>query len=108
MDPFHIVRLAGNALDPCRQRVQQELHGHRGLRDDPVYKARRTRHTGADLLTDREAARIKALFTPEEHAPVEAVFYQKMVTPYRHPDPATGKTLMTALIESVLACVRRN
>jgi hypothetical protein len=30
MDPFHVVRLAGDALDRCRRRVQQDLHGHRG------------------------------------------------------------------------------
>jgi transposase len=28
MDPFHTVRLAGDALDACRRRVQQDLHGH--------------------------------------------------------------------------------
>ena len=27
MDPFHVVRLARDALDQCRRRVQQELHG---------------------------------------------------------------------------------
>jgi len=42
MDPFHVVRLAGDALDRCRRRVQQDLHGHRGRRDDPLYRARRT------------------------------------------------------------------
>ena len=30
MDPFHVVRLAGDALDQCRRRIQQDLHGHRG------------------------------------------------------------------------------
>lgn len=30
MDPFHVVRLAGDAMDQCRRRVQQALHGHRG------------------------------------------------------------------------------
>jgi transposase len=30
MDPFHVVRLAGDALDRCRRRTQQDLHGHRG------------------------------------------------------------------------------
>jgi len=34
MDPFHVVRLAGDALDRCRRRVQQDLHGHRGRKDD--------------------------------------------------------------------------
>ncbi len=53
MDPFHVVRLAGDALDVCRRRVQQDTTGHRGLKGDPLYKARRTLHTGASLLTDR-------------------------------------------------------
>ncbi|AOS47268.1 hypothetical protein HMPREF9005_1016 [Actinomyces sp. oral taxon 178 str. F0338] len=30
MDPFHVVRLAGHALDECRRRIQQQLH-HRLL-----------------------------------------------------------------------------
>ncbi|MCH9815539.1 MAG: ISL3 family transposase [Actinomycetia bacterium] len=30
MDPFHVVRLAGNALDECRRRVQLATCGHRG------------------------------------------------------------------------------
>lgn len=42
MDPFHVVRLAGDALDQCRRRVQQAIHGHRGRKDDPLYSARRT------------------------------------------------------------------
>ncbi len=103
MDPFHVVRLAGDALDRCRRRVQQELHGHRGLARDPLYKARRTLHTGADLLTDRQAARLTALFAGDEHVQVEATWgvYQRMVTAYRHPDPKIGKKLMSALIDSV-------
>ena len=44
MDPFHVVRLAGDALDRCRRRVQQDTHGHRGRKDDPLYRARRTLH----------------------------------------------------------------
>ncbi|CAM5608954.1 hypothetical protein SANTM175S_04366 [Streptomyces antimycoticus] len=42
MDPFHVVRLAGDALDRCRRRVQLAIHGHRGFKDDPLYKCRRT------------------------------------------------------------------
>lgn len=36
--PFHIVRLAGDALDRCRRRVQQYSHGHRGRTGDPLYR----------------------------------------------------------------------
>lgn len=62
MDPFHVARLAGDALDECRRRVQQAIHGHRGRKNDPLYSARRTLHTGADLLTDKQKDRLAALF----------------------------------------------
>jgi len=103
MDPFHAVRLAGDALDQCRRRVQQATHGHRGRTSDPLYAARRTLHTGADLLTDKQKQRLKALFTPDEHVAVEATWgvYQDMITAYREPDRAKGRELMTKLIESV-------
>jgi len=74
MDPFHVVRLAGDALDQCRRRVQQDLHGHRGRTGDPLYAARRTLHTGDDLLTDKQKDRLEALFEVEEHVEVEATW----------------------------------
>ena len=103
MDPFHVVRLAGDALDKCRRRVQQELHGHRGLAGDPLYRARRTLHTGCDLLTPRQQARLQALFAVDEHVEVEATWgiYQKMIAAYRDPDPTNGKTKMQAAITAI-------
>ena len=56
MDPFHVVALAGDALDRCRQRVQQDTCGHRGRTGDPLYGIRRVLRTGADLLTDKQQA----------------------------------------------------
>src|SRR5690242_20560018 len=93
MDPFHVVRLAGDALDRCRRRVQQHLHGHRGRKDDPLYRARRTLHTGAGLLTKRQHQRLKALFATDEHVEVEATWavYQRVVGAYRHPDRTQGR-----------------
>jgi transposase len=67
MDPFHVVRLAGDALDRCRRRVQQIIHGHRGYRGDALYSARRTLHTGADVLTDKQSVRLAALFGGDRH-----------------------------------------
>ncbi|WP_366180606.1 ISL3 family transposase [Actinomyces timonensis] len=100
LDPFHVVRLAGDALDQCRRRVQQQLHGHRGRASDPLYKARRTLHTGIDLMTPSQQARLEALFAQEDHAQVEATWgvYHKMVAAYRHGDRAKGKTLMQEVI----------
>jgi transposase len=65
MDPFHAVRLAGDAMDQCRRRVQQAIHGHRGRAGDPLYTARRTLHTGAALHTDKQRVRIRALFAAD-------------------------------------------
>ena len=103
MDPFHVARLAGDALDKCRRRVQQDLHGHRGMKGDPLYQARRTLHTGADLLTDRQRTRITALFADEDHVAVEVAWgvYQAVIAAYRHPDRATGQTMMTDLIKTL-------
>jgi transposase len=103
MDPFHVVRLAGDALDRCRRRVQQDLHGHRGRKHDPLYRARRTLHTGADLLTDRQRRRLTALFGVDDHVQVEATWgiYQRLIDAYREPDRAQGRQLMHRLIESL-------
>ncbi len=103
MDPFHVVRLAGDALDRCRRRVQQDLHGHRGRKGDPLYRARRTLHTGAGLLTDKQRQRLSALFAVDEHVQVEATWgiYQRMVGAYREPDRARGRRLMAGLIDSL-------
>ncbi|MEQ6322754.1 transposase, partial [Mycobacterium canetti] len=62
MDPFHVVRLGGEALDKCRRRVQLDTCGHRGRKTDPLYAARRTLQTGADLLTDKQKDRLTKLF----------------------------------------------
>ena len=103
MDPFHVVRLAGDALDQCRRRVRQELHGHRGRKDDPLYRARRTLHTGAGLLTDKQQTRLQELFVLEEHVPVEATWgiYQRMIAAYREKDRSLGRAAMEALIDAV-------
>jgi transposase len=103
MDPFHVVRLAGDALDQCRRRVQQDTRGHRGHKGDPLYAARRTLHTGTDLLTDTQHQRLTALFGSDEHVQVEATWgiYQRMITAYREPDRTRGRQLMTALIDAL-------
>jgi hypothetical protein len=78
-------------------------NGHRGRKDDPLYRARRTLHTGADLLTDKQKDRLLALFTAVEHVQVEATWaiYQQMIAAYREPDRTRGRPLMVKLIESL-------
>jgi transposase len=47
------------------------------------------------------------VFDPLEHAALEATWggYQDVIAAYRHPDPATGKTLMQAAITRLSAGV---
>lgn len=40
-DPFHVIKHANAKLDECRRRVQNEQLGHRGRKDDPLYRIRR-------------------------------------------------------------------
>jgi transposase len=93
MDPFHAVALAGDALDRCRQCVQQHTCGHHGRVGDPLYGNRRVLRTGADLLTDDQRARLNAVFADERHVEVEATWgiYQRIVSAYRDPDRRAGK-----------------
>ena len=94
---------AGDALDTCRRRVQQNIHAHRGRTGDPLDRARRTLHTGTDLLTDKQKQRLQALFASDRHVEVEATWgvYQRMIAAYREPDRARGRELMTKLIDSI-------
>jgi len=103
MDPFHVVRLAGDALDQCRRRIQQQLTGHRGRAGDPLYASRRTLHTGIGLLTDRQWTRVSRLFDNDEHAELEITWavYQRMITAYRDPDRAAGRRELTELIATL-------
>ncbi|TLP80042.1 ISL3 family transposase [Nesterenkonia sphaerica] len=105
MDPFHVVALAGDALDRCRQRVQQDTLGHRGRSGDPLYGTRRTLRTGADLLTEKQHQRLQKVFTEDEHVEVEATWriYQKIVAAYRNPSKIEGKNQL----EDVIASLRR-
>ena len=96
MDPFHVVHLAGNALDECRRRIQQELHHRRGRSTDPLYKARRVLHTRSCLLTLGQQYQILDLFSGDEHVALEVTWsaYQNIIDAYRSSNARGGKTLM--------------
>lgn len=103
MDPFHVVALAGDALDQTRQRVQRETTGHRGRSGDPLYGARKTLRTGADLLTQPQERKLTRVFAADEHVEVEATWsvYQKIVAAYRHPSKKDGEHLLQEVITSL-------
>jgi transposase len=97
------VTTASRALEQCRRRVQQATCGHRGRKGDPLNAARRTLHTGSDLLTNKQRQRLTVLFADDEHVQVEATWgiYQHMIAAYREPDRKRGRELMQQLIGSI-------
>ena len=103
MDPFHVVSLAASKLDQCRRRIQRAITGRRGRADDQLYRARRTLHTGAGLLTDAQTERLETLFANERHAAVQASWgvYQRLIQAYRTEEAGLGKYLMQRLIDSL-------
>src|SRR3546814_11818716 len=60
-DPFHLTKLANEKLDECRRRVQNETLGHRGRKDDPLYRARRLLTKAHERLDDRGNAKLVGL-----------------------------------------------
>ena len=60
-DPFHVIRLANQRLNEVRRRVQNETLGHRGRKDDPLYKTRRLLTKAQEWLTTRGETRLRGL-----------------------------------------------
>ncbi|HSV66882.1 MAG TPA: transposase [Mycobacteriales bacterium] len=94
LDAFHVVKLAGNALDEVRRRVQQATLRRRGHKDDPLYRVRRTLLTGVEHLPDRQRARLdKWLPLGDLNSEVEVTWhvYQRVRSIYTATSPAAGR-----------------
>jgi len=61
VDPFHAIALANRCLDDVRRRVQSEQTGHRGRKNDPLYRARRVLLMGEENLNEEASARLASL-----------------------------------------------
>ena len=60
-DPFHVVRLGNDALDDVRRRVQNQTLGHRGRKDDPLYRARKLLVSASENITENGHTRLRGL-----------------------------------------------
>jgi transposase len=79
-DPFHLIRLANDKLDECRRRVQNQTLGHRGRKDDPLYRARRLLTKAHERLDDRGEARLVGLLRAgDPHGEVKTAWHAKEV-----------------------------
>ena len=105
LDPFHVVRLAGDKLTQCRQRLQQEATGRRGTKQDPLYRARRILLKTHATLTDRQRSLLDRLFGNEDNEQLRVVWgsYRKIIACYAEPDRRKARGMMHELVDSINA-----
>ena len=79
----------------CAANASSKTPCHRGRSGDPLYGVRRALRTRDQLLTQRQWARIGAVFADEAHAAVETTWcaYQQLIDAYA-PPTAARKTLL--------------
>lgn len=77
-DHFHLIRLGNRAVDDVRRRVQNDTLGHRGRKDDPLYRIRKLLLVAHDRLDDHQRERIVRLLTQgDPHGEVCAAYLAK-------------------------------
>ena len=109
LDPFHIVKLAGDKVTAVRCRLQREATGRRGTRTDPLYRGRRYLLKTASLRTDRQKKRADELLGDPSNKPLALAHgvYQKIIACYAQEDRGKGRGMMAELIESLAVRDRR-
>ena len=99
-DPFHVHKLANTHLDECRRRVQNETMGHRGRKDDPLYRCRRLLTKADERLDERGQAKLLGLLqVGDPRGEVKAMWHAKQVVRsiYDHRDPVLALEFVTRL-----------
>jgi transposase len=102
VDTFHCIQLANRALDEVRRRVQREHKGHRGRRDDPLFRVRRVLLTGEEHLTDAAQQRLTSLLAlgdPDGEVAIAYRVKERLRDFYRCTDPDTARGMLSELIE---------
>jgi transposase len=107
LDAFHVVKLGTQAVDEVRRRVQQEIHGHRGRKDDPLYGIRMILRCGQEKLTDRQRARLdKAILADERHDEVYIAWQcaQQLRAAYKASSTVEGRRIAERVLTSLPTC----
>jgi transposase len=100
VDPFHAISLANRALDTIRRRVQTETLGHRGRRDDPLYRIRRVLLRGEERLDQDNAERLASLLSLGDPNGEVAIAYrvkERLRDFYREQDPDEARQMLEDL-----------
>ena len=105
VDPFHVISLANRALDSVRRRVQTEQTGHRGRRDDPLYRVRRALLTGEEKLDERAGARLASLLAlgdPDAEVAITYRVKERLRDFYKTLDAREARALLEDLMDHCL------
>ena len=98
---------AGDALDKCRRRIQQDIHGHRGRKDDPLYRIRNILRAGHEHLTERQQHRLAdAIAADERHDEVHIAWQcaPRVRAVYHADTPTKGRALAQTILASFPSC----
>jgi transposase len=106
LDAFHVVRLGTQVVDEVRRRVQQDTLGHRGYKDDPLYKIRGLLRHGVEHLTERQQAKITACLQagdPTGEVNLAWQCYQQLRSIY-HAGADRGRQIAEKVLDSFPSC----
>ena len=101
-----MVRLGTQVVDEVRRRVQQATLGHRGHKDDPLYKIRGLLRHGVDHLTEKQQNRLTTCLDagdPTEEVNVAWQCYQQLRSIY-HTGPTAGRLIAEKVIAGFPSC----
>jgi transposase len=91
------------AVDEVRRRVQQDVHGHRGRKTDPLYRIRNILRAGAERLTERQQTRLETAFDADpRHVEVEVAWRcaQQLRSVYHQTSHAAGRRIALEVLDS--------
>ena len=107
LNAFPMIKLDTTAVDEVRRRVQQDIHGHRDRKDDPLYRIRNLLRAGKEHLTDRQKTRLETAFTIDDrHVEVEVAWHrtQQLRSVYHQSSHADGRRVAEKILASFPSC----
>ena len=103
-DPFHVVGVANRRLTQTRRRVQQETHGRRGRKQDPLYRVRNILTLAREKLDDNGKRRLRSLLdSGDPRGEVRQAWHAKETVRqiYQTTDPADADAFVRLLAQDL-------
>lgn len=103
LDPFHVVKLVGEKVNVCRQRLQQETTGRRGRKGDLLFRVRRLLLTRNRFLEGGGALKVDKVITDPKYADLMRLWtiYQAVISAYENPSKRAGREALANLIDAL-------